>query len=318
MTRREQLAALLVILVLPLGSCSKNQKTVQRPDPVDGEASQSTVTEQEAARRALAQRSISYTQEEFFRCIESGDATAVRLFLVAGMSPDTISDRSLSPLPKAALFGHADIVRLLLEHGADVNAKGDDGSTALTIAIQYGGHVEIVRALLNKGADPNAKLSDGRTPLMLTADSPEIVKALLEKGADVSARDNHRGETALKKAVDGEEIECVRALLYYGADVNTMDVDGYSALMQAAGTGQTGIVKLLLSKGVDVNARDKDGWTALLGAAADGNLVIVRALVASGADVNAEDKDRKTPLKLAKEKKHKEIIAYLEKAGAKR
>lgn len=318
MTRREQLAALLVILVLPLGSCSKNQKTVQRPDAIDGETSQSTVTEQEAARRALEQRRISYTQEEFFRCIESGDATAVRLFLVAGMSPDTISDRSLSPLPKAALFGRADIVRLLLEHGADVNAKGDDGSTALTIAIQNDGHIEIVNALLDRGADPNARLRDGRTALILAAHDPPIVRALLEKGADPSLSEEIRGETALKRAVNADEIDSVKALLTYGADVNTKDVDGYSALMAAAGRGQAGIVKLLLTKGVDVDARDKDGWTALMGAAADGNLVIVRALVASGADVNAEDKDRKTPLKLAKEKKHKEIIAYLEKAGAKR
>lgn len=74
-----------------------------------------------------------------------------------------------------------------------------DGRTALLFAIQNGGYTEVVKVLLGRGADQNAKLSDGKTPLMLAADSPEIVKALLEKGADVGARDNHRGETALKR-----------------------------------------------------------------------------------------------------------------------
>jgi len=69
-------------------------------------------------------------------------------------------------------------VTVLLNKGADANAKVTDGRTALLFAIQNGAYTEVVKVLLARGADPNTKLSDGRTPLMLTADSPEIVTLL--------------------------------------------------------------------------------------------------------------------------------------------
>jgi hypothetical protein len=94
-------------------------------------------------------------------------------------------------LMTAALLGHTEIVQLFLEKGADVNAKDNDGWTALMIAAEKG-HSEIVQLLLEKGADVNAKDNDGVTALMFAAANghTEIVQLLLEKGADVNAETN--------------------------------------------------------------------------------------------------------------------------------
>ena len=72
----------------------------------------------------------------------------------------------------AAGRGHADVAKLLLDKGADVNAKTGKGKTALMMAAENG-HADIVHALLGKGADVNAKTSNGWTALLLANDAIE-------------------------------------------------------------------------------------------------------------------------------------------------
>lgn len=301
-----------LIISLVLLSCGKPRES----GPISGTNSGRDVRsdpKQQEARKQLDQQGIPYTKLAFLEFIRSGDVAVAKLFLEAGMNPDVYYEAQWTPLMYAASNGHLDMVNLLLGNGVTVNAQDQFGVTALIHAIQDGFHRDVIKTLLENGADPNAKLRDGRTALILAVHDPDIVRALLEKRADPSPSEEIRAETALKRAVNADEIDSVKALLSYGADVNTMDVDGYSALMQAAGTGQTGIVKLLLSKGVDVNARDKDGWTALMGAASIGNIGIVRALLAKGADANAKDRNGRTPFTLAREKGHKKIVQLLRK-----
>ena len=112
-------------------------------------------------------------------------------------------------LIEEAIKGHTETVKLLLDKGADVNMKTDNGYTAL-IEASENGHIEIVKLLLDKGADVNAKDNCGNTPLILAAcgGHSRIVSMLLNNGADVNAT-NYSGCSALKLANIG--IFCVHS-----------------------------------------------------------------------------------------------------------
>lgn len=145
-----------------------------------------------------------------------------------------------------------------------------------------------------------------------------VVKLFLEAGMKSTEEKDKYGFTALVWAAGKGNTEIVKLLLSKGADVNAKDkaVYGGTALMAAANRGHTEIVKLLLSKGADVNAKDEAGGTALMAAAGNGNTEIVNLLLSKGADVNAKDKNGYTALMAATIRGHTEILKLFKDAGA--
>jgi ankyrin repeat protein len=101
-----------------------------------------------------------------------------------------------------------------------------------------------VRLLLNKGADINAKDKDDQTALH-RASYDKVVRLLLNKGADINAKDKY-GNTALHNASDRGKDKVVRLLLNKGADINAKDKYGQTALHIASGSGKDEVVSLLL------------------------------------------------------------------------
>jgi ankyrin repeat protein len=91
-------------------------------------------------------------------------------------------------------------VRLLLDKGADVNARSKQGRTPLVIAAAHDGNIEVMRLLIKKGADVKAKSPDGFTALISAAShgNVEAVKLLLARGADVNAQSSPSGERPVK------------------------------------------------------------------------------------------------------------------------
>lgn len=124
---------------------------------------------------------------------------------------------SAGTLIEASLHGHLDTVRRLLDQGADINAKGNTGATALMMACWWG-HVDIVKLLLDRGANVNAKGLDGYTALMEAARYGrfEIAELLLERGAHVNAK-TAMGKTARSFAKDKGHTRLEELLLDYGA-----------------------------------------------------------------------------------------------------
>ncbi|MCI0388792.1 MAG: ankyrin repeat domain-containing protein [Acidobacteria bacterium] len=182
--------------------------------------------------------------------------------------------------------------------------------------------IEKVKSLLDKGADINARIENGDTALMMAVNRTrdiKLVNLLLDKGADVSAKNNNDdrlqlNQTALIYASIYEETEIVIALLERGADVNAQNNYGYSPLIMAAAHERLGNVKALLEKGADVNATDEEGTTALMRSAARGDAGTVRALLVGRADVNSRNKKGETALMLVPD--HKESILLLLNNGA--
>ena len=163
------------------------------------------------------------------------------------------------------------------------------GDTPLMMACKQTHTEQMISFLIEKGADVNAKDNDGKTPLMFASEGARVtaVNLLLSKGARVNEKDNE-GRSALLFATyawnDGkEDPEIADTLLKHGADVNAQDNDGVTPLIRAVWNARPGIVKVLLANGADVNARDKHGWTALRFAGGDSRKEIYDLLKQAGA-----------------------------------
>jgi len=151
-----------------------------------------------------------------------------------GASPSAPDPGGETPLYLAAVGGHTEMVRLLLEAGAAPNAesRGEPGSEGLPLcAAAAWDHWEAVRELLAHGADPDRREDDGTscTPLMWAASGGHhhTARLLLEARADSDA--DQGGRTPLMAAAERGSIAVVRALLHHGADPHRTDAEGRTA-----------------------------------------------------------------------------------------
>jgi ankyrin repeat protein len=169
--------------------------------------------------------------------------------------------------------------KVLLKTGANVNAKGKYfGRRALFDAVRSG-NKEMLQLLLDAGADVNARDNEGNTAIMntYTQATAEIVRMLTNRGADVNAKDKD-GNTALISMAVFDNYEVLQAFIDAGADVNAANKEGVTALMRSAKDRQLKNVKLLLTADADINLKDKDGWTALTYAQKNNDAKIVLAI----------------------------------------
>ncbi len=169
--------------------------------------------------------------------------------------------------------------------------------------------IETVKSELVNGADINAKNNNGDSALIWACANvcTEIVELLLVNGADVNTKDrNYR--SALMWATNHGHTKIVEMLLAKGADVNAKDVNDETALMWATNHGHTKIVELLIARGADVNVKNKNGETALTAAITFGQVEIVKLLLANGADTSVEDVKKR-----AAAARYSNIVTLIEK-----
>lgn len=158
----------------------------------------------EDARRRLEQAGLPCSRQAFIRSITVGDARAVELFLAAGLEPDAAA------FQEAVLRNLAAVLPTLLAHGADPNAGLDDhDTTALMLAVSLG-RADLVKILLDAGADPDLQNLSGRTALIIAViqGRTDMVRTLSASGADPGIKD-HQGWTAwdYARALDNQSIK---------------------------------------------------------------------------------------------------------------
>ena len=282
----------------------------------------------------------------------SGALTTVKMLVKAGADVRATDARRATCLILAAYGGHTETVRYLVGlPELDLNHQGSRNHTALHYAVQRK-HADVVQVLIDAGADIEAKDDTGSSPLHLASIEGELttVKMLVEAGADVRATDtkrvtclmlaayyghtdtvrylvslpeldlNHQGsknDTALHSAVQRKHADVVQVLIDAGADIETKNVQGHSPLHLASISRELTTVKMLVKAGADVRATDTNRVTCLMFAAYYGHTDTVRYLVGlPEVDLNHQGGHNRTALHVAVQAKHGDVVQVLIDAGA--
>ncbi len=251
------------------------------------------------------------------RASDGGRADIVRLLLEHNADVDLPSPRHImTPLALASSTGSSETSWLLVQKGANVNSRTRDDWTPLNIASENE-HLDVVRLLINNGADVDLPNDKGRTPLHSAASNGylDVVKLLLESGADFNIR-NDDGKTALDLAFDSGKLEVSNFLS--GHITREMSLDGVvnpSTPILQPRSKPPNVVQPLRKGGEDVKPSD-DEQPSLYIASGNGQLDIVRSLLDRGSDVNETNSGRMTALHAASVKGNLEIANLLIERGA--
>jgi ankyrin repeat protein len=239
-----------------------------------------------------------------------------RLLLAVDSASINSWDKSNStPLIVAVEQFNLEIVRMLLEKGADIHANSQ-GVSALYVA-SSAGYSQIVSLLLDKGANVDLRTDGHDTAIQIALAKGHIETAMLlfEKGANVNAQGGIRGN-ALQVALAMGHKEIAMRLLAKGADINVQGGFYGNALQAASANRQNELVALLLERGADVNAQGGEYGSALQAATYDGCKEIVMLLLDKGANINAQGGRYGTALHTASRRSFREIVELLLERGA--
>lgn len=270
----------------------------------------------------------------------AGDKTLLEQLLAHGAEVNAQNNYGWSALHSAVFNGHKSIVALLLTNNANVNLTTKDGRTPLLMSEQY---TEIAQLLIEHGANVHARGNDGFTSMQFAASrgNTSLVSVLLSHKADINEGDNF-GTTPLHQASGSISVSkaAIDFLLAHGANLEATRRDGMTPLHWAAAWGTKDTVAALLAHHANVNARGKDGKTPLHWALKKQELdslsdveqtrAIVTLLLCNNADINTKDNDRITPLAELTQRQNRykqlnghpsanydDLIALLRKHGAK-
>ncbi|KAF7952244.1 uncharacterized protein EAE97_001741 [Botrytis byssoidea] len=244
----------------------------------------------------------------------------VRFLIEKGANLNYQSGRHrFTPLHIASSHGKLTIVATLLEAGAHVDLSSYKG-TALSMAIVRG-NKEVSALLVEAGADINVSVKYGGTILQEATRRgyKEFIELLIEKGAEINAPGSHRSGTALQEAVKKGDKEIIESLIERGAEINAPSSQyAGTALQEAVKKGDKELIELLIEKGAEINAPANNGSsTALQEAIKREHKEIIESFIEKKAKVNAPANYHSgTALQEAVRRGSESIIAQLIQHGA--
>ena len=243
-----------------------------------------------------------------------GEAFALEL-LARGADPFAASPAGDPPLLLAVRLGWEQLLQQLLAHGVDPDACDTRGTSPLHVAATLG-RTSALTALLAAGGAPDRRAADGQTPLgiALASGRRDLADWLDWRGWPLPGRPL-RATDLPAAAITGDQ-DAVRRLLDLGFPVDTVDSQGCSALLRAAGGGHLALVDQLLARGADPGLTANTGATALSAAVSMRHLEIVDRLLQAGCSLEQRLPGDVTVLMLAAALGLPELVARLLRAGA--
>ena len=224
--------------------------------------------------------------QKYITAAAQGDLTTVKNGI---QNENDISTIFTFMLGAAAAHGHCEIIECLIASGADINGS-EDGETPLLMAV-HAAQVETTRLLIDNGADVHARMDDGASTLHQAVTSYEfektnatlnIIDQLLAHGVEIESRD-HDGHTVLHQAVCYGRVDLLPEIISRGAIVETTNKRQETALDSACQRDCFDAVKVLVSHGADINSIHSGGCKGLGAAALNGHVDLVTFLFDNGA-----------------------------------
>jgi ankyrin repeat protein len=267
--------------------------------------------------------------EPWVETVLFGSVADLKHLLDGGFDPNS-STRSGGTTALMMAAPDLDKMKLLLDRGANANARAKNRYSALLVAANYPGSGAAMNLLLDHGATIRLPKGQGAPlfnayPMMLAtvAGNVDMVGRLRKAGDSVDAKMNMLGIiplTPLVTLATSNRVDSVRALIDAGARVDEIDDDGISVLSWAAIANRVELARFLIGRGADVNHVDKKGMTPLLYAASIdfGDSGMIDLLIKSGARAGARTKEGLTALDLAHKYNHTHLLASLEQLSAAR
>jgi uncharacterized protein len=240
-------------------------------------------------------------------------AAVTSLLLENGAQVDARNLEQKTPLYLAAEIGKAEIVEVLIRNGADVNARSSNNSTPLHAGT---GDVAVTRLLLQAGANPTLQSDAGGAPIHSPNLAPATLKLMLAKGVDVNLR-NREGQTPLQVHSRppymnaAAQSEIIQILLANGAQVDAQDAQGKTALHEANFKS----AQQLIAANANLNIQDLEGSTILHYMALRPELAadFVPLLLSKQARTDLKDNQGRTVLDLARQKYSNSVVNWLER-----
>jgi ankyrin repeat protein len=219
---------------------------------------------------------------------------------VSGPDDEYASDCNTNALHHAVLESNLEMIRFLINQGADPNVNIVGGARSILQLATDLGDMEVIQVLIEAGADCNkaSSFKHPLNPLQTAVDMGnfELAKYFMSVGADINWPPYKiKGATALQMAVQKQNVDMVDFLLDRGAHVNAPAAEsrGVTALQAAVSQGRLDLIELLLRNGVNANDRPsrRRGLSALQCAAKIGRNDIVHLLISTGATVDGPPAD---------------------------
>lgn len=235
------------------------------------------------------------------------DIDEVRRLLMKGVSPDSTNEDGLTALHQCCIDDNEEMMKLLIEYGANVNAEDSEKWTPLHAAATCG-HLHLVRYLISRGANLLAVNADGNMPYDICEDEVAldyIEGEMARCGVTQELIDETRASTESQMLYDLKQAVAV------DADIETPDHQGATPLHIAAANGYIRVVEFLLDHHVSTDVKDVDDWTPVHAAACWGHLEVLEVLCQHGADLNAKTKHDETPADICEDPELRERIVQL-------
>ena len=198
-------------------------------------------------------------------CIRGG-LDIVKHLVESGADINKVDDDGYTPLYRACVNGDLNIVKYLVGMKADVNLKADDDTTALIYSCKKN-NIKMAQYLIENGADVDCKDYNGRTPLYIACKRKnlDLVKSLVEHGANLNI-ENEAGRNPLYRALVSKDPDICIYLIKNGAYEKKFEIQkvfGSTNLQKQCWNGNLEEVEKLLDEGANIDERDREGHNVL-------------------------------------------------------